>query len=122
MKKQGTARLAEVLDKHTRSRTRRAPATDLATIQADGSLLLDTFGVPIPAGDYLVDERFTQENPLFETSSESGGSGDASFAEHTHTIGRADTPFRPLTAGDRVLCVMLDADGDAPTPYVIGRL
>lgn len=69
--------------------------------------------MPIPAGDYLVDERFTLEDATTPTSSV----GDPG---HAHTVPRAGS-FGPLEAGDRVLVILLNADGD-PNPYVIGRI
>ena len=118
----GTAELARVLDGHARKRARRDfPASDLGTIQADMSLLLDGFRIPFPQGGYIVSERFLVPNPINDTGSTGGGSGDPAFEAHVHTIPRPNW-LRPLAAGHRVVCVILDSDTDSPTPVVVERL
>jgi hypothetical protein len=115
--KTGTANLAGVIDHAARRRASRPPAFDLGTIQTGGALLLDSFKVPIPAGDFLVDERFTQPATVLTTENALSGPDT-----HSHTIQRAGTVFRALATGDRVVCLLLDPDSDEPTPVVVGRL
>lgn len=50
----GVSGLAQAIDERIRQRTRRPDSLELGTIQADMSLLVDRFPVPIPAGDYLM--------------------------------------------------------------------
>lgn len=111
-KRESYSRLARVIDGQAKKRSKRMPVVDLATVQADGSLLLDHFSVPIPPDDFLVDESFAGEL----TSEESGGGGDSEFAAHSHDI------RRPLEDGDRVYCLIVDADDDAATPIIVGRV
>lgn len=122
MKRQGINKLARTLDGHARKvAAPRWPSAELGEIQGDMSLLLDTYSVPIPQGDYLVDERFTQPVVVFTTELTGGGAGDPAFEAHAHEVKRTGTVFRPLAPGDRVACLILDASGDSPTPFVIGR-
>lgn len=118
---QGADRLASALDGRMSRRARRPPTVDLATVRGDLSLLLDHFAIPIPADDYIVTERFLVPDPINQTSSEAGGAGDAQFAAHDHDVERPDW-LRPITAGDRVLVHILDADSDSPTFIVADRL
>lgn len=108
----GTAALARTIDGNAKRRAQRSPTTDLGTMLSGGRLQLDSFRQPIPAADVLVDERFTGGT----TGERTGGSGDGSFASHDHEQAPA------LAPGDRVLVILIDAEGDAPTPFIIGRL
>jgi hypothetical protein len=49
-----SGRLAQVLDARMSQRVQRPDSSSLGTIQGDGSLLVDGFRVPLPAGQYLV--------------------------------------------------------------------
>lgn len=120
--KRGTQRLGRALVSEMSKRSKRIPSSDLATINANLGLELDTFGIPIPAGDYLVEERFAQPNTVFTTTQVAGGGGYGSFDSHAHEITRAGTFFRPLAAGDRVIVTIIDADSDSPTFIVTGRI
>lgn len=118
----GMARLARNHDRQIKRRAKRSTTHDLATIQADGSLLLDTFSDPIPQTDYKVAEWFKVANPWFATSPVGGGGpGDPEFAAHQHDIPRPQL-WRPLAAGDRVYVALIDADDDAMTPIVLARI
>lgn len=108
----GTAAIARVIDGQAKKRAKRNPVVDLGTILSGGRLQLDHFTRPIPAADLLIDERFTGGL----TRTRAGGAGEAQYASHDHEQAPA------LQTGDRVLVILLDADSDAPTPYIIGRL
>lgn len=91
----GVARLAAVLDARMRDHADKPLCLDFAEIQADGSLLSNTFPIPIPKDDYRVCRQLTL-----------GKTGDAfcdvRADEHS---GKAYLPesMRQLQAGDRVL-------------------
>lgn len=60
----GISKLAQVIAERIASQTQRPDMLELGTIQADMSLKLDRFAVPIPKGDYLVvDWHFKLEFP-----------------------------------------------------------
>lgn len=91
----GVARLAAVLDARMKDFADKPLCLDFAEIQADGSLLSNTFPIPIPKSDYRVCRQLTL-----------GKTGDAfcdvRADEHS---GKAYLPesMRQLQAGDRVL-------------------
>ena len=55
----GVARLAAVLDARMRDHADKPLCLDFAEIQADGSLLSNTFPIPIPKSDYRVCRQLT---------------------------------------------------------------
>jgi hypothetical protein len=71
-------------------------AWDLATVLGDLSLQLDTYGVPIPKGEYMLCRSLILP-PTWATSTE----GDGTTWEHQHTVTRPEQ-LAPLKAGDRV--------------------
>lgn len=91
----GVSRLAAVLDSRMEQHAAKPLCLDFAEIQADGSLLSNTFPIPIPKSDYRVCRQLTL-----------GKTGDAfcdvRADEHS---GKAYLPesMRQLQAGDRVL-------------------
>lgn len=91
----GVSKLAAVFDMRIREHANKSLCLDLATIQADGSLLADTFPVPVPKNDYRVCRQLTL-----------GNTGEAFCDVRTtdHT-GKAYLPekMRQLQPGDRVL-------------------
>lgn len=54
MANSGVSKLAQVIASRISQQVQRPDALELGTIQADLSLKLDRFAVPIPAGDYLI--------------------------------------------------------------------
>lgn len=52
----GTSKLAEIIAERITSQTAKPDALELGTIQADMSLKMDRFAIPIPAGEYLIAE------------------------------------------------------------------
>lgn len=54
MANSGASKLAQVIAERIASQTQGPDALELGTIQADMSLLLDRFPIPIPTGDYLI--------------------------------------------------------------------
>lgn len=91
----GVAKLAAVLDKRMKEHSNKSLCLDFAEIQQDGSLLANTFPVPIPKKDYRVCRQLTL-----------GNTGEAFCDVRTtdHT-GKAYLPgkMRQLQPGDRVL-------------------
>lgn len=100
---------------------------DFGTIQADGSLLTNTFPRPIPKSDYLVARHLTlgKAGAYLTTTLEDGehqhdGGGHGGHVsgggEHSHDGGEHDhvVPIPPkmqsLRAGDRVLVAWVQND------------
>lgn len=108
----GGARLAQVISGEATRRATKPPTIELGLIEANLSLLLDSFPIPIPPADYELEESFVDAT----TRNRAGGAGEGSFDAHDHVIRKA------LAAGDRVIVLMLDNDSDGPTPIIIGRL
>lgn len=80
---------------------------DLGTIQADGSLNLRTYPIPIPAGQYLVCRSLTwgsAQSEVSETTSDSDG-----HSSHKHKV-KLPENMRSLQAGDDVFCCWIDND------------
>lgn len=87
-------------------RTARVTFKDMGTTFVSGPLKVIKNPPFIPAKDVVQ-----------ETQTESGGSGDASFASHTHKV--TISPWLP-SPGDYVLCLYIPTnDGDG---FVIGGI
>ena len=87
-------------------RTARVTFKDMGQTFVSGPLKVIKNPPFIPAKDVVQ-----------ETKTESGGSGDASFAEHAHKV--TISPWLPST-GDYVLCLYIPTgDGDG---FVIGGI
>lgn len=90
----GTAKLAEVLSRRIKKENDSPLILDFGEIQANGSLLTNTFPVPIPKGDYSVCRQLTL-----------GGKDD----KFTLTDGEGPHDYempekmKSIEAGDRVL-------------------
>ncbi|GEA17489.1 peptide methionine sulfoxide reductase [Moorella sp. E306M] len=54
MANSGVSKLAQVIASRISQQVQKPDVLELGAIQADMSLLLDRFPVPIPAGDYLI--------------------------------------------------------------------
>lgn len=94
----GTSRLASVLCRRMKMENASPPGMEFGTIQANGSLLTDTFKIPIPKGDYSVCRLVGGLSyPITEGEHSGHNGGDGS---HRHTA------YPPkIRAGDRVLVV-----------------
>ena len=90
----GVSRLAATLDSRMKQHAAKPLCLDFAEIQADGSLLSNTFPIAIPKKDYSVCRQLTL-----------GKTGDAFCDVQTEHSGKAYLPesMRQLQAGDRVL-------------------
>lgn len=67
----------------------KRPVLELATIQADYSLIADSFPVPIPKADYMVCRSLTIDEaiPLTSTVPEKGMHGHGPSGEHSQYSG-----------------------------------
>ena len=90
----GISRLAGVLKKLADGQVPKDLLIDFGVIQADGSLLTNTFTIPIPKRDYQVCGGLKART---ETTSSADG--------HTHTV-----TTRALEIGDRVLVAWVQND------------
>lgn len=117
---QGSVRLANVLSGRMKKESESPMVLDFGEIQANGSLLTDTFPIPIPKGDYSVCRSLTlgrEGSILAETDGkgqhkhqdgmhEGHAAGDGT---HTHDGGAhghsvlVPMKMRGILAGDRVL-------------------
>ncbi|MGD9663292.1 MAG: hypothetical protein AB7U63_18750 [Porticoccaceae bacterium] len=116
--------MAQVIAERIASQTARPDALELGTIQADMSLKLDRFAVPIPKGDYLVAEWLVRLSlPAFSITGTQTGlkdslngdvTGQATFSFQPATVDQVKLEFKPdLKPGDRVL-VAWALDGTEP--------
>lgn len=55
----GASKLAQVIVERIRQQTQRPDALELGSIQADMSLLIDRFPIPLRKGDYLAADGLT---------------------------------------------------------------
>ena len=97
----GTSKLANVLSKRMKKENESPLVLDFGEIQGNGSLLTNTFPVPIPKGDYSICRH------VGGLSFQISGGGHAGHEEQTethHTGGHTHTVEPPVVkAGDRVL-------------------
>ncbi len=119
-KKNGINHLANVLSMRIKDETKTPPMLDFGEIQGNGSLLTNTFPVPIPRGDYTVCRQLTlgKEGSCMTVTDmdglheHSGGvheghdTGDGTHTHeggsHTHVI-PVPEQMRGIQPGDRVL-------------------
>ena len=92
----GANQLANVLSKRMRETSKSPQMLDFGEIQANGSLLTNTFPVPIPKGDYTVCRQLTLgESGSILTVTDTDGT-------HSHSI-QVPEQMRSICPGDRVL-------------------
>lgn len=97
----GTSRLASVLSNRIKKENESPLVLDFGEIQANGSLMTNTFPVPIPKGDYSVCRHV---GSLKFTISEGGHMGHEGQTEEYHTGEHTHTVKPPsIKPGDRVL-------------------
>lgn len=92
----GTSKLASVLAKRMKKENEAPLVLDFGEIQGNGSLITNTFPVPIPKGDYSVCRHiggFTFQIDGGEHSGHSDGNG-----MHSHIVAPP-----PIKSGNRVL-------------------
>jgi len=104
----GASKLAQVIAERIASQTQRPDALELGTIQADMSLKLDRFAVPVPKGEYLVCRSLTLQDPMATTMETTVGD----HGTHTHGVPRP-AQLAPLAPGDRVIVAWVN-DGIDP--------
>lgn len=91
----GIAKMVSIFDKRMKEHSDKPLVIDLATIQADGSLIPDSFPETIPKSDYRICRQLSLGNTgdyLTDVTTPEGG-GQAYIPEK----------MRKLQAGDRVL-------------------
>lgn len=91
----GTAKLASVLCQRMKKENETPLILDFGEIQANGSLMANTFPIPIPKGDYSVCRQLT----LGDTGEVLTSTNEIQ-PEHEITI---PEKMRSVRAGDRVL-------------------
>lgn len=97
----GTSKLAGVLSRRMKQENESPLVLDFGEIQANGSLLTNTFPVPIPKGEYSVCRLV---GGLSFTISGGGHQGHEDQTETYHTGGHNHTVAPPqIKTGDRVL-------------------
>ncbi len=102
----GTSKLAGVLSRRMKRENDSPLVLDFGEIQANGSLVTNTFPVPIPKGDYSVCRSV---NGYTLATSESSWTGHLQNDKHIHGSPSGvpahshDVPMPKVKPGDRVL-------------------
>ena len=103
----GVSRLAGAISKLADKGLDTEPVIDFGGIQADGSLLTNSFPIPIPKSDYQVCRYLTY--PGSESNSTTSVSvGD--HGSHSHSVSVVRDKDRRLRARDRLLVVWVGSD------------
>ena len=111
----GTNKLARTLTDRMKKENESPLVLDFGSIEPNGSLLTNTFPIPIPKGEYSVcrqltlgatGEKLTETGKADSNKGRHGGhvSGDGS---HEHNISIPEK-MRSLKAGDRVLVAWVE--------------
>ena len=100
----GISRLAGVLKDIARNEQDTSLLLDFGVVQSDGSLLTNSYPIPIPRSDYLVCRHLKSRTVEATTSSRSVGY----HGSHSHTV-RISTR-EALAKGDRVLVAWVQND------------
>lgn len=104
----GTSKLASVLSSRMKKENESPLVLDFGEIQTNGSLLTNTFPVPIPKGDYSVCRHV---GSLSFTISEGGHTGHEGQTSTYHTGSHSHTVKPPsIKAGDRVLVAWVQSE------------
>lgn len=113
---EGTNKLANVLKSRMQEESTSPMVLDFGGIQADGSLLTNTFPVPIPKGDYSVLRQLTlgAVGVTLTTTSGKGNDGEhgghmEGTGAHTHEILLPER-MRSVGPGDRVLVAWVNSE------------
>lgn len=109
----GTAKLAAVLSRRMKREKESPLILDFGEIQANDSLVTNTFPVPIPRGDYSVCRSI---NGYVLGTSESSWSGHLQEDKHIYSdssgipLHSHDVPMPKLKPGDRVLVAWVQSE------------
>lgn len=104
----GTSKLASVLSQRMKSENESPLVLDFGEIQANYSLITNTFPVPIPKGDYSVCRHV---GSLSFTISEGGHEGHEEQTPQFHTGVHVHTVRPPsIKPGDRVLVAWVQSE------------
>ena len=116
----GTNKLASVLSRRIKKQSESPLLLDFGEIQANGSLLTNTFPIPIPKGDYSICRNLTigktgavltetdlsgdheHQDGLHEGHETGDGSHTHNEGKHVHSV-LIPEKMRSVGAGDRVL-------------------
>lgn len=102
----GTNKLANVLAVRMKKESKSPLALDFGEIQANGSLITNTFPVPIPKGDYSVLRQltlgFTGEKLTITKDDGKHGGHTNGDGIHSHIV-LIPEKMRSIRPGDRVL-------------------
>lgn len=102
----GTNKLANVLTSRMKVEGESPLYLDFGEIQANGSLLTNTFPVPIPKGEYSICRHVGGLSFEISGGNHSGHESQAhNTGEHTHTV-----ELPRVQAGDRVLVAWVQND------------
>ena len=102
----GLSRLAGVMRDLAKKDKDTALVLDFGTIQGDGSLLTNTYPLPIPKSDYIVCRHLKSWEITKSTNSRSVG--DHGEHSHSFTIERRER----LKKGDRVVAEVIARTGE----------
>lgn len=106
---QGTNKLANVLKNRMQKESESPLVLDFGGIQPDGSLVTNTFPVPIPKGDYSILRQLTLGAPGDTLTITTGKGDDGEHDGHTDGNGAHSheilipEKMRSAGPGDRVL-------------------
>ncbi len=113
---EGTNKLANVLNGRMQEESKSPLVLDFGGIQADGSLVTNTFPVPIPKGDYSILRQLTLgvAGDILTTTSGKGNDGEHEghtdgTGSHTHEI-LLPEKMRSVGPGDRVLVAWVHSE------------
>ena len=99
----GTSKLATVLSQRMKKENDSPLVLDFGEIQANGSLLTNTFPVPIPKGDYTICRHVGGLS--FQISGGTHAGHTAGSGSHSHTVA---PPV--ISPGDRVLVAWVQSE------------
>jgi len=124
----GTNKLANVLSQRMKKENESPLVLDFGEIQANGSLVTNTFPVPIPKGDYSICRQLTlgktggtltntikssgshiHEEGGHEGHSEGDGSHSHTDGMHSHSVVIPEK-MRSVGPGDRVLVAWVQSE------------
>ena len=112
-KSPGTSRLARVISNRVKNEMAAPLSIDFGRIQANGSLLTDTFPVPIPKGEYSVCRHLTLGQEGSDLAQVSGGehshNDGTEGGGHTHVM-PVPEKMRSIAPGDRVLVAWVQSE------------
>ena len=102
----GISKFAGVLKEIAAGAQDNTPVLDFGEIQADYSLLCNTYEIPIPKSDYLICRGLTYSDSESNTTSYTTAGGDS----HRHTVSVVRDKDKHVKVGDRVLVAWVGND------------